>query len=136
MTINLTQIAIGVETLTCECGLAFAVPQAWVDARRSDHATWYCPNGHKRYFPGKSREEQLREELDREQRKRADVESSRDYWRTEQEQTARRLVATRGVVTRTKKRIADGKCPCCKASFKDLATHMASEHPTYAEPAP
>jgi hypothetical protein len=34
-------------------------------------------------------------------------------------------------MTRIKKRVAAGVCPCCNRSFKDLARHMAGQHPDY-----
>lgn len=37
----------------------------------------------------------------------------------------------RGVVTRIKRRIGSGICPCCKRSFKQLSQHMAHKHPDY-----
>ena len=37
----------------------------------------------------------------------------------------------KGVVTRTKKRIAKGKCVRCSHEFPDLATHMAEVHPDF-----
>lgn len=39
---------------------------------------------------------------------------------------------TKGVVTRTRNRIANGVCPCCDRSFTNLQRHMASKHPDYA----
>ena len=129
---TLAEILIGVETLTCgECGLSFAVPQTWVNQKRRDHTTWYCPNGHSRVYRGKSREEELQEQVAREQRARQDVERSRDFWRGEHEQKSRSLVATRGVVTRLKNRVAKGVCPCCSQKFKDLREHMTTAHPDW-----
>jgi len=38
------------------------------------------------------------------------------------------LNATKGVVTRMKRRTSVGVCPCCKRTFKQLAAHMAEKH--------
>lgn len=44
------------------------------------------------------------------------------------------LNATKGVVTRMKRRVSVGTCPCCKRTFKQLAAHMAHKHPDYTQP--
>jgi len=41
------------------------------------------------------------------------------------------LRATKGVITKIKKRIHNGVCPCCNRSFKNLERHMKSKHPDY-----
>ncbi len=52
--------------MTCgTCGVAFCMPQALYNQRRKDHQTFYCPNGHRRYFPGQTDEEKRIEELER-----------------------------------------------------------------------
>lgn len=90
------------ELHTCgHCGIQFAVPERWLDDRRSKHDTFYCPNGHPRVFAAESREEKLARE------------------RAEDETTDERRL--RGV--------AAGVCPCCNRTFQQLARHMASKHP-------
>ena len=44
------------------------------------------------------------------------------------------LQATKGVVTRLKKRAIAGVCPCCNRTFQQLAAHMAHKHPDYKQP--
>ena len=52
--------------ITCsECGVDFGVPDAFERARREDHRTFWCPNGHGQVFRGKTEAEKLREELER-----------------------------------------------------------------------
>jgi hypothetical protein len=71
------------------------------------------------------------------------AEQQRTAWATERaESQARALVsaehrlrATRGVVTKIKRRVAHGVCPCCQRTFKDLARHMEGQHPDYAKDA-
>lgn len=57
--------------------------------------------------------------------------------RTEQrrlESERRAHAATKGQLTKTKKRIANGVCPCCNRSFANLERHMAGQHPDYPQP--
>jgi hypothetical protein len=43
----------------------------------------------------------------------------------------RRINGYKGVVARTKRKIAAGRCPCCSHQFKDLERHMTTKHPGY-----
>ena len=45
----------------------------------------------------------------------------------------RRRAAAKGQLTKVKKRVGNGVCPCCTRSFTDLARHMESKHPAYVE---
>jgi hypothetical protein len=52
------------KNITCHtCGVVFGLTDSVDAARREDHKTFYCPNGHSQYFPGKTEEEKLIEEL-------------------------------------------------------------------------
>jgi len=119
--------------LTCwVCGCHFAVDERMYDARKARGEDLYCPRGCHLAL-GESEVAKLRKQM-------AEVER-RAEWRAKQaaanrqwaEREARRAVALKGVVTRTKRRIAAGKCPCCHCQFGDLHRHMASAHPGYAD---
>lgn len=43
------------------------------------------------------------------------------------------LRATKGSLTKLRKRVGVGTCPCCKRTFKQLKAHMESQHPEYTE---
>jgi hypothetical protein len=120
-----TLSAVGCPT----CGMVFGVPPIFEIERRRDHASFYCPAGHRQYYPHKSDEELLEEERQRAKRLSQRLEDEYQQHR----KTERRLNATRGVVTRTKKRIAAGVCPCCQRSFAALGRHMADMHPDYVK---
>jgi uncharacterized Zn finger protein (UPF0148 family) len=117
-----------------KCGIPFAVPAYFRTERQSTGANFFCPNGHCRVYR-ETTEERLQREKEALQRDLATEEANKDWWRTRQEKTERSLTATRGVVTRTKKRIAKGMCPCCQRHFVNLAGHMKDQHPRYAEEA-
>jgi hypothetical protein len=131
-----TAIAVEAETLTCgECGIVFSVPKWWVDERRRDHKGWSCPNGHGRVFQRETKEEKrIRElELKLHDAGRVGEQAFRDLEleKKARQQVQRRLSATKGVLTRTKNRLARGQCPCCEAIFPDLEAHLADAHPEY-----
>lgn len=50
--------------MTCgNCGIQYSMPSVRLDDLKKEHATFYCPNGCPRHFPGKSTEEKLRDEV-------------------------------------------------------------------------
>lgn len=113
------------------CGMTFAMPLDFQNRRRGDHAFFYCPNGHSQYYSGKSETEKLRDELTRE-RARLDQEKARaESLRRSLVVRERQVAARKAVCTKLRKRIAAGKCPCCHAQFKDLKTHMKTQHPSW-----
>lgn len=120
-------------TDTCiNCGITFAYPSSLNQTLRESHRDFFCPNGHAQHYTGESEAEKLRKQL---ARARADVTLYKDFYAEEREvreRTERRLSATRGVVTRTKNRIARGVCPCCNRHFENLHRHMTMQHPEYA----
>lgn len=115
-------------TLDCGvCGIPFAMPTTMYDeCQRNHRQNFYCPNGHSLAFHGKTEAEKLRERLKR-------VESAHTSVRDQLEASERSNAALKGVVTRTKKRVGNGVCPCCSRSFANVARHMANQHPDYAE---
>lgn len=48
-------------------------------------------------------------------------------------ETANKLRATKGVVTKIKKRVHNGVCPCCSRHFENLQRHMQTKHPDFVE---
>lgn len=107
------------------CGVVYALAKGFADNRRNDHKNWRCPNGDVWSYSSESDEERLRRQLRAANDRAGHLAANLD-------QTTASLRATKGVVTRQKKklgRVTNGVCPCCNRSFKDLARHMASKHP-------
>lgn len=110
------------------CGVAFGVPENWLNHRKKTHETFYCPNGHGQLYGGLTAEQREIQAL----KSRVQMaESNGSYWHQQAEMKTRSLRATRGVLTKTRKRIAAGVCPCCHRTFQQLAQHMANQHPEY-----
>ena len=117
----------------CNCHMAFAMTTQFVRARRKDHNSFYCPAGHSQHYYGKSEETKLRnrladtqEEVNRERGMRVDAEHKTKT-------VAHQRNAFKGHLKRTKRRIFSGVCPCCNRTFKQLARHMAGQHPEYGD---
>lgn len=114
------------------CNLEFGMPRHLYDRRREDRKNWYCPAGHVRHFIGKSPLQQAEEEL------RVAREATAYWGRLEQQRTRelqasrRQAAAARGQVTRIKRRVSKGVCPCCNRTFVDLGRHMEGQHPDWS----
>lgn len=106
--------------VSCHCGIVYAIPDN-LDSQAHLHKgrEVYCPLGH-RWVYRDSFEQQLERERQRHQ-------ATRDLLRAEERSHA----ATRGQVTKLRKRVAAGVCPCCHRTFQQLARHMAAKHPDW-----
>lgn len=49
----------------CQCGIDFCMPNAHHRQLRESHATFFCPNGHRNYYAGKTPQEKKIESLER-----------------------------------------------------------------------
>ena len=117
----------------CVCGIEFGMPTGYYGDRKKDHKSWSCPNGHRQHFTGKTDAEKLQEQLERERRTKQWLQEERDAARDLADHERNRANGYKGALTKTKRRIAGGVCPCCNRSFTDLAAHIAGQHPHYVE---
>ena len=113
------------------CGMQFAVPAQWDRMRRNDHASFYCPNGHGQSYMAESEAERIKRELDQANHNAQWNKERREAEQAAHQQTKHKLAATKGVVTRVKRRVGNGVCPCCDRSFGNLLAHMLTKHPEY-----
>ena len=119
--------------MRCWCGVQHAVPESLRKEQIRKHDDGkvpmgiYCPLGHSHVPSGKSEADLLREKLDRQ------IARS-DQMQSQLRDTEASLSATKGVVTRIKKRVGHGVCPCCQRNFKNLRRHMKTKHPKFVAP--
>lgn len=111
-----------------KCGTLFALPDQVNDELVRTGRNFFCPNGHQQHY-SESTEAKLKTERDRVARLNARL----DQERAERAAAERRASAARGQITKIKKRVANGVCPCCNRTFKDLGRHMSSQHPDYVQ---
>lgn len=116
---------------TCWCGMRHAVPQELADFQRRQHNNGekphgiYCPLGHVWVPSGKGHAQIERE-------KREAIEARYQALRDQLHAEERSHSATKGQLTKAKKRIGKGVCPCCNRHFTNVERHMASQHPEVA----
>lgn len=117
--------------LTCWCGIRHAVPAELRRHQLRRHNDGgqvpgiYCPLGHSHCPAGTP-------DVEREREQRQSLEAALRAERDQHDAERRAHAATKGQLTKTKKRVAGGVCPCCNRSFVNLARHMAGQHPSYA----
>jgi hypothetical protein len=104
-------------TTTCWCGIHLAIPSNLHRIAHEDGRSVYCPLGH---TFGWSETFQTKYE-----RERKRVQATKDLLAAEERSHA----ATRGQMTKLKKRVHAGVCPCCQRSFQNVARHMKTKHP-------
>ena len=118
---------VALARITCgECGMAYGIPERYRAQKEEAGGHWNCPGCKVRWGYAEGENKALRRRLLAAQ-ERAGVEARR------RASVERSLAATKGHVTRQKKRAAAGVCPCCNRTFKQLARHMKSKHPTYTK---
>lgn len=118
---------------TCgDCGITYAMETRFYKQKLSDRTTFYCPNGHGRMFTGESDEEKAK----RYKRLYDNAETRLTQAHDQLDAAERSRNAYKGQVTKIKRRVGKGVCPCCNRFFRELGAHMTDKHPDYAESGP
>lgn len=104
------------------------MPRQFEKKRRDDGGTFYCPNGHGAVFRKSTAQ------IERDKREAAEREAQRLRDRlvaeaNEREALRRRHAATKGQLTKARKRADAGVCQHCKRSFANVARHVTHMHP-------
>jgi len=113
-----------------QCGVVYFFPEKWCVNAAEKKTGWECPNGHGQMFRDSERD-QLRRERDRLKQRLAQKDDEINWQRDRREAAEHTARAYKGHVTRIKRRVGKGSCPCCKRHFTNLEKHMASKHPEY-----
>jgi hypothetical protein len=120
------QVAISFVLVECySCGVPFQVTKQLNDYYLNHRdKSFCCPNGHSQHYIGKTEEQKLREALQWEKERRERAES-----RAKLEENSKRVY--KGHLTRVRRRVSGGVCPCCNRTFVALQRHMKTKHPDY-----
>jgi len=130
-TITRLQTLVTIECASCH--LLFAVPELWQEDRRREHDWFSCPNGHRLHFAGESDVERERRLRKNAERQRDNAESARIAARDQAAAAERSAAATRGHLTRLRRKIENGICPVpgCRRSFQNVRRHITGQHPDW-----
>jgi hypothetical protein len=116
------------------CGVSYTVPAMQWDKQQRDGGYHFCSNGHQQgWSKSDSETERLRRRAEKAEQQIAMHAEEAQLERDRRKATDRQLAAQKGVVTKIKRRAANGVCPCCSRSFGDLRRHMETKHPNFAE---
>lgn len=111
------------EETCCSCSTHFAMDIALHARLKESGGSFYCPNGHAQYY--------TETDVMRLKREKQSLESQLNWAVREAESAKREKTAIKGQLTKTRNRIANGVCPCCHRTFKQLAQHMNNKHPDF-----
>lgn len=130
-----------VETLTkisCgECGGVYAIGERYRQQCHTEGTCWTCPYCKISWgYANNSENARLKDENERLQRHLGYANEAVEYHRKESDHFRASRNAVKGVLTKVKRRVANGVCPCCKRTFANLHEHMKQQHPTFTEPSP
>ena len=126
-----------VETLVvetcCNCHVTFGLTEDMQTARRNDHLTFYCPNGHGQHYTGRSDLDEARAAAERLRSRLRMAERSEQFYRDQAAAERRRASAQKGQRTRVMNLITRGICPVsgCRLNFTNVGEHMATVHPDF-----
>lgn len=112
-------------TSCCVCGIQFGVPPYFIANARKNSGTIFCPNGHSLGW-SRSEADKLREQIQK-------TNELLEWEKARVKTLEKSLVAQKGQMTKLRKRVANGVCPCCRRSFSALAQHMRRKHPDYVK---
>ncbi len=127
-TVTLTQINCG------QCGGTYAINERYRQQKSDQGGGWNCP--YCKCSWGYFNDNELARTKKALEQQKANTEWYRQQAETrgkDRDHAQHQVRAYRGVITKTKRRIAHGVCPCCQRTFQDLARHMKGQHPGYTD---
>lgn len=113
-----------------KCHISFCVPESLKRHRLDDGESFWCPNGHSQCYT-EPNIKKLERQLAEKERLLNNSREREESLRRSNTVVNRQLAAQKGVVTKIKKRVHNGVCPCCKRTFANLAAHMQNQHPDF-----
>ena len=114
-------------TIDCgKCGGTYAINERYRKQKAQEGGGWHCPYCQCSWgFFDNSENANLRRELALERKQK-------EWARQEAKHAENRRRAAAGQLTKIKRRVSRGVCPCCNRTFENLAKHMENKHPGYS----
>lgn len=125
-------VEIELSTINCgQCGGTYAINERFRKQCQEHSRSWHCPycDCSWGYRGPTAAERERAKRLELERRLRCE-EANHERTREELDHTEHRRRAEKAAKTRIKRRVGAGLCPCCNRSFRNLAEHMKTKHPS------
>lgn len=119
------------QLIRTSCGHEFYMDPGTYDIRHDDGKLFWCPVcGNSQYW-SENTIAQLERRAELAERRSAANRAQAIKARKERDHEKARRIGYQGEVTKTRKRIGKGVCPCCNRHFANVERHMANQHPEY-----
>jgi hypothetical protein len=82
------------------CGITWYHSTGFNEQRKKDHKIFYCPNGHSQYYPQKTTEDILKEQIHKLERNKIQLEEERDQYKKCVEHKKHQINGLRGYIKR------------------------------------
>lgn len=124
--------ATDLSTIACgKCGGIYAIAERYRLHKQEHGGYWNCPYCQCTWGFGTSEISKIRDRLRAAEHDRDSARKRTEWAQQEARSAERRRRAIKGQLTRVKKRVSHGVCPCCNRSFENLRRHMQVKHPAY-----
>lgn len=111
------------EIVCCKCSTHFAIDKDFNNRCLATGESFYCPHGHSQSY--------VETEIIKLRKEKQRLVSELSWAENEAHIAKNERKAARAKLTRTQNRIANGVCPCCHRTFKQLAAHISTKHPDF-----
>jgi hypothetical protein len=126
------EAATDLTTINCgKCAGVYAISEKYRLQKYNEGGFWHCPYCEVSWGYGEGENTRLRRQAEAAKQREQWANGRADDWRKRAEHEERRARAARGQVTKIKKRVGNGVCPCCTRSFANLQRHMSAQHPDW-----
>ena len=115
------------------CGGVYAILERVRLQKEREGKSWTCPYCATGWgYQGNGTNAELKRQLKQAERDLQSQKKRTEWAKEEARHAESRRRGEKAAKTRIQNRIANGVCPCCQRSFKNLHRHMQNKHPDYS----
>jgi hypothetical protein len=135
--VTLEQVTVSVARIACGgCGGVYAISEKYRKQKEQEGGGWHCPYCQCSWGYWDGENEKLKKQVQEANDRLAGERARHDQTREALAHEKHGARSVRGHLSRVKKRVAAGVCPCCNRTFQNLARHMVGQHPSFIEKNP
>jgi ssDNA-binding Zn-finger/Zn-ribbon topoisomerase 1 len=134
---NTVLLSVELVSMNCpHCGGVFAISREYrEEAERLGQfkQCWSCPYCKQTRGYGSGEIQKLQAQVAQLERDKNYLRTARDNALNEAGHFRASRDALKGQLTKERRRVGNGVCPCCNRSFVNLRRHMTAKHPDHAK---